>query len=803
MSSLRDLYSLHQGKLSAKWEGNLREYDRLLLPYKNLPVRTFEIGVQNGGSLDIFNQYFAKGKKFIGCDINLDCRKLVYDDPRISLILGDANTDETQAEILSQSDIFDLIIDDGSHMSSDIVTSFARYFPHLNEGGMYIVEDLHCSYWQEFGGGLYHPFSSITFFKYLVDIVNHDHWNFNKSREKILSAFGNHFDVVFSEEMLSKIKSVEFVNSMCVIHKSDSSLVRLGDQIFSGKSDLVVNKALFTPPSQQYNKWSILELSPAESFEKLSKNIAERDTQISELSAQIVERDDQITEWIAATADRDAQIVERDDQITELSAQIVERDDQITELSAQIVERDDQITELITQASEKEAKISIVMNSICWRLTKLFGLVKKIMKHKFMYVKQWFDKWLNGKYLLRLTAFLRGEINSVRENTLRDIRFHIDKPNSIFKIAKGSLLVTGWSVDLNTHSTAKVRIRIGKRVYQPCIVPRAEVSIAFASVCKLPKDVGFLCVPSVPMGLYHMGIDIQDSDNSWIPVRRTLLLNVIGKFALQKIFLSMVQNDCKKEYTFKQTVAVAYVVRGADKDWLLSCKRFIDSYKHFPSGVNHSLYVIFKGFADIGDVEKAKALTSSVPHKSVFLGDDSFDIGAYIEWTNMINEQYICVFNTASEILTSDWLLSFANNLMMPNVGLVGATGSYESLNALCSDFPKFPNVHVRSTAFMIEREYFCKITKRFKIECKEDAWGFESGPSSMSRQVLSDGKKVLLVGRNGKGYSPSFWPTSGIFRQGKQENLLVADNQTKSFNDLPREMKKFTIFHTWGSEYV
>jgi hypothetical protein len=111
--------------------------------------------------------------------------------------------------------------------------------------------------------------------------------------------------------------------------------------------------------------------------------------------------------------------------------------------------------------------------------------------------------------------------------------------------------------------------------------------------------------------------------------------------------------------------------------------------------------------------------------------------------------------------------------------------------------------MHIRSTGFMIDREYFCALTSGLEINDKFDALRFESGFKGLTRQVLSDGKKVLLVGRNGKGYVPRFWPASGTFRQGKQENLLVADNQTRAFGDLPWEIRKFTILNTWGAEYV
>jgi hypothetical protein len=251
-----------------------------------------------------------------------------------------------------------------------------------------------------------------------------------------------------------------------------------------------------------------------------------------------------------------------------------------------------------------------------------------------------------------------------------------------------------------------------------------------------------------------------------------------------------------------QTIAVAYIARGADEGWLLSFSRFINSYKHNSAGINHSLYVIFKGFVNKTDLEVAEAIFSSIPYKPIYLGDESLDIGAYIEWANMIKEDLICVFNTASEILAPDWLLKLSLNLALPNVGLVGATASYESLNGWMSAFPKFPCIHLRSTAFMIDRMSFLSITKDFKITSKEDAFHFESGPKSITRQVLAKGKGVLLVGRNGRGYSPEFWAMSDTFRQGTQKNLLIADNQTRDFSSFTWYGRWECVIRTWG-DYI
>ena len=65
---------------------------------------------------------------------------------------------------------FDIIIDDGSHNSDDIVRSFCNYFNHLKDDGLYIIEDLHCSYHQQHRGGIFYPISSINFFNFIASI---------------------------------------------------------------------------------------------------------------------------------------------------------------------------------------------------------------------------------------------------------------------------------------------------------------------------------------------------------------------------------------------------------------------------------------------------------------------------------------------------------------------------------------------------------------------------------------------------------------------------------------------------------
>nr|WP_315527339.1 class I SAM-dependent methyltransferase [uncultured Achromobacter sp.] len=293
--SLRSLYDNHVGKVSDKWEIYLEEYGLILEKYRDRPVRFLEIGIQNGGSLEIWSRFFPNAAKFVGCDINPDCAKLRYADPRINVVVGDANTPGAYTEITRASPDFDIIIDDGSHLSGDIIKTFCLYFPLVVEGGTFIAEDLHCSYWASYEGGLFHPYSSIAFFKLLADIINVEHWGVDAPDPlRLLSGILSHNRCEIALESLAQIRSVEFINSMCIIRKHPASSNTLGRRIIAGQEELVVaghlplSGAPFTrqdAPAQTDNPWSTRLTPPAET-------ILETEQLLSATQAALTERDE-------------------------------------------------------------------------------------------------------------------------------------------------------------------------------------------------------------------------------------------------------------------------------------------------------------------------------------------------------------------------------------------------------------------------------------------------------------------------------------------------------------------------------
>jgi hypothetical protein len=299
--SLQQFYESHDGKATDKWTIYLRTYDRVFRSYRDNRIRLLEIGIQNGGSLEIWSRYFQEGERFVGCDIDPACGALTYEDPRISVIIGDANEALTRAAVLECSAAYDIVIDDGSHRSGDIVKAFANYFPVVADGGMFVAEDLHCSYWQEFDGGLFDPHSSMSFFKHLADIVNHESWGVARSRADLVAGIAKKYGCEVDEALLAQVHSVEFINSACIVRKQAEADNVLGSRYVAGTVALVAPDNLSVHglsgrarPDQSTNPWSTPARPPAEEVVEIRKELAEarvaltaRDARIAVLQGEV------------------------------------------------------------------------------------------------------------------------------------------------------------------------------------------------------------------------------------------------------------------------------------------------------------------------------------------------------------------------------------------------------------------------------------------------------------------------------------------------------------------------------------
>lgn len=142
-------------------------YDRLLSHLQGRKVSFLEIGVFKGGSVRMWREFFAPEARTTFIDINPACKALEIAGTEIRI--GDQRDVAFLAAVANESGPFDLIVDDGGHRMDEQKVSFQTLWPHLKDGGLYIVEDTHTSYWPGFGGGFRAPESFVEFAKDLVD----------------------------------------------------------------------------------------------------------------------------------------------------------------------------------------------------------------------------------------------------------------------------------------------------------------------------------------------------------------------------------------------------------------------------------------------------------------------------------------------------------------------------------------------------------------------------------------------------------------------------------------------------------
>ncbi|HET6208919.1 MAG TPA: class I SAM-dependent methyltransferase [Jatrophihabitans sp.] len=161
------------GAVLDKWVHYFPIYTRHLDRFRGRPVRMLEIGVYRGGGLDMWSRYLGPDAKLVGLDIDEAAVRAVRG--RFPVVLGDQADPEVLLAINEQYGPFDVVIDDGGHTMRQQIVTAETLFPLLNDGGVFLVEDTHTSYWSEFGGALRGQGSFIEWAKDRVDDLHSRH----------------------------------------------------------------------------------------------------------------------------------------------------------------------------------------------------------------------------------------------------------------------------------------------------------------------------------------------------------------------------------------------------------------------------------------------------------------------------------------------------------------------------------------------------------------------------------------------------------------------------------------------------
>jgi len=194
-------------------------YSHYFNSIKDKNFKFLEVGIYKGNSVKFWEKYFTKADLNF---IDITSENLEYTSERSKYFYLDQSNKLQLTDFIKESGSnFDIIIEDGGHTMEQQLVSFAMLFPTVKSGGLYIVEDLHTSYWIEYGGSgdrvepKSNKNSMTEFLKSLTDEVN-----FVGSKTNAAD-----FDKI-SPELKSQltycqknIQSIHFYDSLCFIFK--------------------------------------------------------------------------------------------------------------------------------------------------------------------------------------------------------------------------------------------------------------------------------------------------------------------------------------------------------------------------------------------------------------------------------------------------------------------------------------------------------------------------------------------------------------------------------------------------------
>lgn len=171
LSKMEQFWLTGKHNRSYKWLHYFEIYNRHFQKYLGKDITIMEVGVNRGGSLQIWKEIFGTKTKIYGVDITPDCKQ--FEDDQIKIFIGDQADRDFWKKVKSQIPKLDILIDDGGHYMDQQIITFEEMFPHVKDDGVYVCEDTGTSYNPEkYGSGLKKDNTFIEYSKNFIDYIH-------------------------------------------------------------------------------------------------------------------------------------------------------------------------------------------------------------------------------------------------------------------------------------------------------------------------------------------------------------------------------------------------------------------------------------------------------------------------------------------------------------------------------------------------------------------------------------------------------------------------------------------------------
>jgi hypothetical protein len=170
-SKFREFFFSPSHRIIHKWDHYFNIYERHFKKFADKgPVNILEIGIYKGGSIEMWIDYLGKDNcNIYAIDINPECKILETLFDNVKIFIGDQADKNFLMDVKNQIPELDIIIDDGGHTMEQQINTFEVMYDHVKPDGVFLCEDVHTSYWEEYGGGYKRPGSFIEYIKNYID----------------------------------------------------------------------------------------------------------------------------------------------------------------------------------------------------------------------------------------------------------------------------------------------------------------------------------------------------------------------------------------------------------------------------------------------------------------------------------------------------------------------------------------------------------------------------------------------------------------------------------------------------------
>jgi hypothetical protein len=199
-------------------------YGELFRNRKYKAIKLLEIGIGGydsdigGRSLLAWKEYFPFGC-IVACDIE---PKFFLAARRIKIYQTDQSSKSDLEKLREEQAPFDIIIDDGSHLSPHQIFTFSEMFGSLRQGGLYVIEDVQTSFWpstvlgrQWHGAHIDQPEFGTTCFGYFLELTKYLNHN------EFVATRGVNSDLLATAR---QIRRISFERNLIIVEKGPNDL---------------------------------------------------------------------------------------------------------------------------------------------------------------------------------------------------------------------------------------------------------------------------------------------------------------------------------------------------------------------------------------------------------------------------------------------------------------------------------------------------------------------------------------------------------------------------------------------------